>query len=97
MEKRHLLFSGALILGGILAGLGAAFVVMYVLEAVVARRGDPDQSLLFWYLPILFIGLVALAAGAGIGLWGWRRRREDPAAQPSDDGPLKIEDRKKLE
>lgn len=97
MEKRHLLPAGALILGGILAGLGAAFVVMYVLEAVVARRGDPDQSLLFWYLPILFIGLVALAAGAGIGIWGWRRRRKDPAVQPPDDGPRKIEGRKKLE
>jgi len=50
-------------LGGLLAALGAVFVVMYVWEAIIARSGDPDQSLIFWYLPILFLGLMSGAGG----------------------------------
>jgi cytochrome oxidase assembly protein ShyY1 len=49
---------------------------MYVLEAIVARIGEADQSLLFWYLPILFIGLIVLAIGLGLGIWGARRLRK---------------------
>ena len=51
-------------LGGLMTALGVAFVSMYVWEAVISRLGDPDQSLLFWYLPILFLGLIA----SGVGL-----------------------------
>ena len=42
---------------------GVIFVLMYVWEAIVSRFGEPDQSLLFWYLPILFLGLIASAGG----------------------------------
>jgi hypothetical protein len=61
---------GALVIGGLIALTGIACIVMYVLEAVIARLGEADQSLLFWYLPILFIGLIGIFAGAGIGVWG---------------------------
>ena len=52
-----------ILLGGLIALLGAAFVLMYLWEAVVSRIGDPDQSLVFWYLPILFLGLIAAKGG----------------------------------
>ena len=97
MEKRHLLPAGALILGGVMTGLGAAFVVMYVLEAVFARWGEPDQSLLFWYLPLLFLGLIAMTVGAGIGFWGWRRQREDRAAPSAEDASANEEPKRGLE
>ena len=72
-----ILWCGLLILVGILMVLcGAGFVVMYVLEAVVARIGAPDQSLLFWYLPILFMGLIAMGTGLGAIVWGSARLRE---------------------
>ena len=97
MRQRQRLPAGALILGGVMAGLGAAFVAMYVLEAVVARWGEPDQSLLFWYLPLLFLGVIAGAVGAGIGFWGWRRRPEHRAAPSVEDAPANEELKRRLE
>lgn len=48
----------------VLAGLG--FIAMYVWEGVIVRLGDPDQSLLFWYLPILFIGIFSVGGGVAM-------------------------------
>jgi fatty acid desaturase len=61
---------------------GTACVGMYIAEAIVARVGDPDQSLLFWYLPILFIGLAGLVAGVGLGIWGFGRLRAMRSSPP---------------
>ena len=60
----------ALLFGVVAALVGAGLVAAYFLEAVVARLGDPDQSLLFWYLPILFLGLAGLAIGLAAGANG---------------------------
>lgn len=61
---------------GALAGLCGLFLVgSYVFSAVIDRIGEPDQSLLFWYLPLLFIGFAALALGFGVGAWGVYRLR----------------------
>jgi len=38
-------------------------VVMYISEGIISRIGDPDQSLIFWYLPLLFAGIIILTAG----------------------------------
>ena len=46
-----------LLLGGFLTLFGGFFIGIYIWEAFILRIGEPDQSLLFWYLPILFIGL----------------------------------------
>jgi hypothetical protein len=70
MKSKKTLPYVALVIGGLVALTGIACIVMYVLEAVIARIGEADQSLLFWYLPILFIGLIGMFAGAGIGIWG---------------------------
>ena len=72
---------------GITAGIvlilcGAGFVAMYVLEAVVARIGEPDQSLLFWYLPILFMGLIAMGTGVGAIVLAMVRLREEKRQVP---------------
>jgi hypothetical protein len=66
----------ALLFGFVCALTGVALVAGYFLEAVVARLGEPDQSLLFWYLPILFLGLIGVAIGLAASIWGilrWRR------------------------
>ena len=70
MKPGKILPYGALAFGSLMAFTGAAFVVMYILEAIVARAGEPDQSLLFWYLPILFIGLIGMVTGLGVCVWG---------------------------
>lgn len=70
MNSKKLLPCGALVFGGMITLAGIAFALMYVLEAVIARLGEADQSLLFWYLPILFMGLIGVIIGLGIGVWG---------------------------
>lgn len=60
----------------VLAGLG--FCGMYVVEAFWMRVGEADQSLLFWYLPILFIGILSFMAGLGLLALSRHRRRRPP-------------------
>jgi hypothetical protein len=60
----------AVLFGVVCALAGVALVAAYFLEAVVARLGEPDQSLLFWYLPILFLGLIGVVIGFTVGVWG---------------------------
>ena len=69
-----LLTWAVLIFGGLALVLGVVFTAMYILEAVIGRVGEPDQSLLFWYLPILFLGLIGITVGFALIRWGVRRR-----------------------
>jgi hypothetical protein len=75
-RKEKILAYGILASGGLLAILGMALVAVYIREAVLARVGEPDQSLLFWYLPILVIGVIAMLIGVGMGAWGVSRMRK---------------------
>jgi len=58
---------------------------MYVLEAIVARIGEPDQSLLFWYLPVLFMGTIGLTIGLSISIWGAIYLRKNKQQDASAD------------
>jgi len=51
----------------------------YFFAAVLGRWGDPDQSLLFWSLPLLFIGLACLGPGLVAGIWSVRQLRKPSA------------------
>lgn len=42
--------------------VGAAGVKWYVWDIAIGEAGQPDRSMLFWGLPILFIGLFAIGA-----------------------------------
>jgi len=70
MKKERILPVLAVLFGIISIIIGGLFVAAYVLEAVIKRAGDPDQSLLFWYLPFLFLGLIGLIIGTVSGIWG---------------------------
>ena len=59
-----------IILGSLIAALGIVFIFMYIWEAIISRSGDPDQSLLFWYLPIMFLGVIASVGGLRLLLRG---------------------------
>jgi hypothetical protein len=76
MKSSKILPCGALALGCLMVLAGIIFIVLYVLEAVIARRGEPEQSLLFWYLPVLFLGLIGMVIGLGVSVWGVIRLRE---------------------
>ena len=75
--------SVALISGIVLTIIGAVLIIGYIMEAYVARIGEPDQSLLFWYLPLLIVGLITFVAGLSTGIWGFIRLRK--IKNPSND------------
>lgn len=50
--------------------IGVALVAGYVWAAVVERLGEPDQSLLFWLSPFLFLGIGGIVLGASALVWG---------------------------
>jgi hypothetical protein len=81
MQSQKILPCAALAIGSLIALIGISLAVMYVLEAIIARIGEADQSLLFWYLPILFIGIIGIFIGLGVGIWGaillWKIRQEE--------------------
>ena len=68
----------ALCIGVAATLVGLVLTGAYILEAVIERRGEPDQSLLFWYLPILFIGMVSIIAGLASSVWGFVHLRRSP-------------------
>lgn len=73
----------AVLVAGIVASLaGGLAILAYLLEAVVARAGEPDQSLLFWYLPFLLFGLPVLIAGLKLLTWGICRLRKSGQGYP---------------
>ena len=76
MDSKKILPCGALAAGSLITLIGIGLAVMYVLEAIIARLGEADQSLLFWYLPILFMGLIGIIIGLIIGIWGASRLRK---------------------
>ena len=88
MKRRKLLPAVFLIFGIGVFLVGALLVAAYVSQAVVARIGDPDQSLLFWYSPFLMCGIMGLIAGVGVSLlsffWlrGAGRAGDDPVIPP---------------
>lgn len=71
---QRLLTSLLIAFGGLLGLTGLGFVAMYVHSALIERLGDPDQSLLFWLLPILFAGIGLTFAGILLLRLGLRRR-----------------------
>ena len=65
---------------GIIAFIAGLFLILiYIAKALVDRIGQPDQSLLFWYLPFLFIGIAGIKLGLGFFIWGIisLRRKEE--------------------
>ena len=61
----------ALFFGIITCLIGLFLIYEYVVNAVIDRIGESDQSLLFWYLPFLILGIAALKLGIGFSIWGF--------------------------
>jgi hypothetical protein len=58
--------------------VGTASVKWYVWDIVIKQAGEPDRSMLFWGLPILFIGIVAVSAAGGLAVATVRLFRPRP-------------------
>jgi hypothetical protein len=71
----------ALVFGVLAVVVGLLLVVLYVGSAVIARIGEPDQSLLFWYLPFLLMGGIGIVVGAALCVLAFQLRRREPRAE----------------
>ncbi len=72
------LFAVCALLAGIALGIaGAIFVVIYFKDAIFLRLGESDQSLIFWYLPFLLVGISGIVCGIVFGQAGLRGLRPD--------------------
>lgn len=61
--------------------IGGAALKWYFWDIVIQQAGEPDRSMLFWGIPIVFIGVAATAAGTAL-LW-LARRRLSPGSRDS--------------
>ena len=73
MTLRRIFVYISVFIGSLCTFVGLAFSAMYVYGAIIDRWGEADQSLLFWYLPILFLGIFSIAVGLFISFWGINR------------------------
>lgn len=73
MRRDRVLPVLALTFGSSAALIGVGLTGSYVWWAVIARWGEPDQSLLFWYLPFLLFGLGGVVYGSTASAWALRR------------------------
>ncbi len=67
-ERRWRKIGAAFALAGAIAVLlaGAAAIKWYVWDIAIGQAGEPDRSMLFWGIPVVFIGGGALAAGVAV-------------------------------
>jgi hypothetical protein len=48
--------------------IGGAALKWYLWDILIVESGSPDRSMLFWGLPVVFIGLAAVGGGVGLGV-----------------------------
>ena len=96
MDSRRAVPITGIVLGVLAVLVGLALVVGYVVEAIILRVGEPDQSRIFWYLPLLFAGVIAAVIGAVALLLSRRRLRKLASRhiEPADgaDAPARTVD-----
>ena len=59
--------------GIVISIIGALLVGAYIFEAFISQIGNPDQSLLFWYLLFLFAGIIILVIGMSLIFLGFNQ------------------------
>ena len=63
--------------------IGGAALKWYIWDIAIQQAAEPDRSMLFWGIPIAFIGLAATATGTTL-LWLARRRRSSVQPRQPD-------------
>lgn len=62
------------IIAGVLLVTGGLLLVGFYIYTVVQSLGQADSSLIFWYIPIVFLGLMLSAAGVFFIAIGYKAR-----------------------
>ena len=55
--------------------VGLVALKWYLWDIVIREAGDPDRSMLFWGIPIVFIGVAALAIGLSLAAFASKSLR----------------------
>lgn len=55
--------------------VGGAALKWYVWDVAIQQADEPDRSMLFWGIPIAFVGVAALAIGIALGTATYRHCR----------------------
>ena len=76
LSTRKVLCVIFMFLSALMCFLGISLIIMYIYSAVIARLGEGDQSLLFWYLPFMLFGIICVIAGANLYKMTRRRCRD---------------------
>lgn len=74
---RRILGIGAAVSAVVTFLIASVTAKWYVWDIAVGQAGDPDRSMLFWGLPILFIGVATAVVSVALALvarWGLTRR-----------------------
>ncbi|MFW2338737.1 MAG: hypothetical protein ACN4GK_01685 [Acidimicrobiia bacterium] len=58
--------------------IGLAALKWYFWDIVVQEAGESDRSMLFWGIPIAFIGVAAVAIGTSLAGFASRQLRRRP-------------------
>lgn len=51
--------------------VGVVSIKWYVFDIVIGQANDADRSMVFWGLPIAFIGLCAAVGAFGLAVVAW--------------------------
>ena len=66
LSTRKVLCIIFMFLSALMCLLGISLIIMYIYSDVIARLGEGDQSLLFWYLPLMLFGIICVIAGGSL-------------------------------
>jgi len=80
------LIGSLLFLSALLVGIAsAASIWWYVVDIAIGQSGNADRSMLFWGLPILFLGIVLAAGAVGLAALAWRTMPRGPGSQGAQE------------
>ena len=69
---------GAAAVAAVALFVGLAALKRYFWDIVVQQAGEADRSMLFWGIPIAFIGVAAVAIGTSLAGFASRQLRGGP-------------------
>ena len=60
---------------------GASALKWYVFDIAIRQAREPDRSMLFWGLPIVFVGLALIGVGSLLAAYSYRKLRRPASTE----------------
>jgi MFS superfamily sulfate permease-like transporter len=86
MIPRWLVSGGVAVLAAIAVFIGLAALKWYLWDIVIQQADEADRSMLFWGIPIVFIGIASLAVGIRLAAFA----RRGSSGRTSDEPPVEL-------